>query len=147
MKIIVDADACPVKGIIEEMAAGAGLELIMVSNYHHMIRSNYARVVIVDGSSQSADITIANLTQKGDIIVTQDYGLAALVLAKNAHCIHPQGQIYSLDNIDGLLSQRYVHQKARQAGKRITNPRKRQAQDDIRFKKNLGRLMVEANNN
>lgn len=141
MKIIVDADACPVKGIIEELAADAGLEVIMVSNYHHMIKSNYAQVVVVDGSSQSADLNIANQAQKDDIVVTQDYGLAALVLAKKARCIHPQGQIYSPDNIDGLLGQRYANQKARRAGKRITNPRKRQTQDDIRFKKNLARLI------
>lgn len=143
LKIIVDADACPVKNIIEDLAAKKGIELIMVSNYHHMIKSAYARVVVVDGSSQSADLAIVNYAQNGDIVVTQDYGLASMALAKKARVIHPRGNIYTLDNIDGLLMQRYVHQKARQARERIAAPRKRQAEDDTRFKRSLEMLIDE----
>lgn len=144
MKIIVDADACPVKGIIEDIASSQGIELIMVSNYHHIIASDYAQLIVVDAASQSADMTIANNTRPGDIIITQDYGLASMVLAKKACAIHPSGNIYTLDNIDGLLMQRYVNQKARQARKRIAGPKKRQAEDDQRFKNNLGKLIKES---
>ena len=144
MKIIVDADACPVKGIIEDLASSQSIELIMVSNYHHLIASEYAKLVVVDAASQSADMAIANYSRPGDIVVTQDYGLASMVLAKKARAIHPSGNIYTLDNIDGLLMQRYVNQKARQARKRIAGPKKRQAEDDQRFKSNLESLIRES---
>lgn len=141
MKIIVDADACPVKRIIEDLAFTYKVELIMVSNYHHRIASTYATLVVVDAASQSADMTIANYANRGDIVVTQDYGLASMVLGKHAGAIHPSGKIYSAENIDGLLMQRYVNQKARQAGKRISSPKKRQAADDQRFRCNLEKMI------
>lgn len=144
MRIIVDADACPVKKIVEELASSHGIELVMVANYHHTITSTYATLIMVDAASQSADMTIANCSHQGDIVVTQDYGLASMVLAKKARAIHPSGKIYTLDNIDGLLMQRYVNQKARQARKRIINPKKRQTEDDQRFQHNLERLIQES---
>lgn len=144
MRIIVDADACPVKKIIEDLACNHGIELIMVSNYHHLIASEYAKLIVVDAASQSADMAIANHTRPGDIVVTQDYGLASMVLAKKGRAIHPSGNVYTMENIDGLLMQRYVNQKARQARKRISGPRKRQAEDDQRFKNNLTSLIKES---
>ncbi len=144
MRIIVDADACPVKQIVEDLASSQGIELIMISNYHHLITSEYATLVVVDAASQSADMAIANYTRSGDIVVTQDYGLASMVLAKKGRAIHPSGNIYTLDNIDGLLMQRYVNQKARQARKHISGPTKRQAEDDRRFKNGLESLIKES---
>ncbi len=143
MKIIVDADACPVKKIIEDLARKSAIKVIMVSNYHHMINSEYAQLVVVDAASQSADLAIVNYAQKGDIVVTQDYGLASMALAKQAQVIHPQGNIYTLENIDGLLMQRYVNQKARRSRERISGPRKRQAEDDRHFQTSLERLLKE----
>lgn len=143
MKIIVDADACPVKNIIEKVSRFYGLDVIMVSNYHHQIESDYAQVVVVDGSSQAADMVIANHTRPGDIVVTQDYGLAAMILAKQARAIHPLGNIYSQENIDGLLMQRYINQKARQANKRTAGPRKRTSRDDKYFEQQFVKLILE----
>lgn len=147
MRIIVDADACPVKKIIEDLAVSYGVELIMVSNYHHVIASTYATLIVVDAASQSADMTIANYAHNGDIVVTQDYGLASMVLGKHAGAIHPSGKIYTPDNIDGLLMQRYVNQKARQARKRIANPKKRQSEEDQRFRHNLEKMIRERQEN
>lgn len=143
MKVIVDADACPVKSIIEKVSRSYNIDVIMVSNYHHQIESDYAKVVVVDGSSQAADMVIANYTRPGDIVVTQDYGLAALILAKQTNAIHPQGNIYSQENIDGLLMQRYVNQKARQANKRTAGPRKRTSLDDKNFEQQFEKLILE----
>jgi hypothetical protein len=142
LKVIVDADACPVKSIIEKVARIYGLDVILVSNYHHQIESNYARVVVVDGSSQAADMVIANHSDPGDIVVTQDYGLAALILARQAYAIHPMGNIYSQKNIDGLLMQRYINQKARQANKRTSGPRKRTGTDDKYFEQQFEKLIL-----
>ncbi|NLV20468.1 MAG: YaiI/YqxD family protein [Syntrophomonadaceae bacterium] len=143
MKIIVDADACPVKQIIENIAAKYDLNVIMVSNYHHQIDSNYATVIIADGAAQAADMIIANQTRPGDIVVTQDYGLAAIILGRNAYAIHPRGNIYSRENIDGLLMQRYLNQKARQANKRISGPRKKTSRDDEMFAQQFEKLILE----
>jgi len=143
LRIIVDADACPVKKIVEDVACSNNIELIMVSNYHHLIASEYATLIVVDAASQSADMVIANNTCPGDIVITQDYGLASMVLAKEGRAIHPSGNVYTVDNIDGLLMQRYVNQKARQSRQRISNPRKRKAEDNQRFKSSLENLIKE----
>jgi uncharacterized protein YaiI (UPF0178 family) len=134
MKILVDADACPVRNIIEDLAQQYNLEVIMVSNHHHELKSSYARVLTVDSYSQSVDIAIANLASTGDIVVTQDYGLASLVLEKGIGAIHPGGIIYTRENIEGLLIQRYINQKAREARIKTGRNRKRNIKDDIRFR-------------
>ena len=141
MKIIVDADACPVKDIIEDLAKRRKARVIMVSNYSHEISSQYAEVVRVDKVSQAADVTIVNMTETGDIVVTQDYGLASLVLGKGAVAINPNGRIYTANNIDMLLTQRYLNAKARQAGLKSINPRKRTGKDDNNFQKNFDRIL------
>ncbi len=143
MRILVDADACPVKEIIEDIAREHSIELIMVSNINHFIRSDYAQVVMVDGADQSADIYIINLCQKRDIVITQDYGLASMVLAKGSYAMDSLGRRFSPYNIEGLLMQRYVNQKARRAGERITGPKKRQLADNSRFMRNLLQLIQE----
>lgn len=143
MKILVDADACPVKDLIEKLARQYELQVIMIANINHDISSDYSEVVIVDGASQAADMAIVNRTTSGDIIVTQDYGLASMVLGKRALAISPSGKIYDDNNIDGLLMQRFVNYKARKAGLRINGPGKRTTDDDQRFTKNLTRLIED----
>ncbi len=141
MRILVDADACPVKNIIEEVAKQYKIEVLMVSNHHHGIKSSYAQVLMVDSYSQSVDIAIVNRAVAGDIIVTQDYGLAAMVLEKGIGAIHPGGKIFTKENIDGLLMQRYVNQKAREARSKTLRNKKRTARDDIHFKQEFIRLI------
>ncbi len=147
MKILVDADACPVKNIIEEIAGQFCLEVIMVSNINHLIDSQYASVVVVDGASQSADIAIINLAKPGDIVVTQDYGLASMVMAKGSRALTPGGKIYTDENIDRLLLSRFLNQKARRAGERIKGPKKRAAQDDKKFAKSLQQIIEQNKTN
>ena len=91
MKIIVDADACP-KGVLQYTIKSGqihNIEVITVANYNHNINSD--KHIVVGGDSQEADIKIINLTEPGDIIITQDWGLAGLILAKNAAAISPTG--------------------------------------------------------
>lgn len=142
MKILVDADACPVKQIIESIAARHGLEVMMVSNLNHCIQSQYAQVVVVDGASQAADIAIINMVQPGDIVITQDYGLASMALAKGSYALDPMGKIYTAENIDRLLLSRFLNQKARRAGERTKGPRKRGRPDDNRFAGSLEQLIL-----
>lgn len=144
MKILVDADACPVKEIIEQAAKEYNLDVVMVSNPSHKINSSYDKtsIIVVDGESQASDIYIANHCSHGDIAVTQDYGLACIVLAKGAKAIHPNGKIYNNENIDGLLMQRYTNWKIRKSGHRIINPKKRSRKNDIHFSTSL-RCLIE----
>lgn len=137
MKILVDADACPVKDIIERAAKKYDLELIFISNVNHLIESALGEVVIVDGCSQAADMAIINRTKPGDIVITQDYGLASIALAKGGLALHPLGKQYTEKNIDGLLMQRFINNKVRKAGGRVHGPAKRNATDDNVFEANL----------
>lgn len=143
MKILVDADACPVKIIIEKVARENDLELILVSNINHVITSDYGEVVVVDSEAQAADMAIVNRTRSGDIVVTQDYGLASMALAKGGRAIHPLGQEFTANNIEGLLLQRFINQKARRAGVRIGGPRKRNAEDNSLFEARLQQIVHE----
>lgn len=146
MRILVDADACPVKGIIENTASRYGVKLILVANTNHNIESSWGEVITVDDVPQAADITLVNLVLPGDIIVTQDYGLAAMILGKKAAAISPAGMIYTPENIDGLLMQRYISFKARAAGEKTRGPNKRTAVDNIRFEKQLNMLVENSLN-
>lgn len=113
------------------------MRLILVSNYHHQIKSEYGEIIVVDDLEQAADIMITNICSPNDIVITQDYGLASIVLARGADAIHPRGAIYDKDKMDVLLMERFIKHKARQSGIRIKGTAKRHENDDVRFKNNL----------
>ena len=141
MKIIVDADACPVKETIVKIAGQHQLPVIMVSSTEHLISTPGTEIIMVDNHSQSADIYIANHCQPGDIVVTQDYGLAAIVMARGANAINPFGNIYTNDNIDRLLMQRYLNQKARKAREKTSRTSPRTREDNHHFEFGLNKLI------
>ncbi|WP_031515074.1 YaiI/YqxD family protein [Desulfofalx alkaliphila] len=133
MKIIVDADACPktVLMICKQAAAENNLQLCTVASFNHHINSDYH--LVVGDSPQETDIKIVNLAKKGDIVVTQDWGLAAILLGKGAGVISPTGRIFRAKTIDFLLEEREAKAKFRRAGGRTKGPRKRTSEDDERF--------------
>lgn len=133
MKIIIDADACPVVDIAVGIAKERNLECILVCDNTHFIQKDGAETVIVDKGADSADCKIANLTEKRDVVITQDYGLAALVLGKGGKALNQNGLIYSDTNIENLLFTRFIGKKERMAGNRTKGPKKRTAQDDVDF--------------
>ena len=133
MKIIIDADACPVVDIAVETAGRRKLRCIIVCDNTHSIHKDGADTVVVDKGVDSADCRIANLTEKGDVVITQDYGLAALVLGKGAKALNQNGLIYTDSNIENLLFTRYIGKKERMAGNRTKGPKKRTAQNDADF--------------
>ncbi|MDA3931753.1 MAG: YaiI/YqxD family protein [Tenericutes bacterium] len=137
MKILIDADASPVRSITTELAKEYKVDLIIVCNVHHMIQTNYGQVITVDAGNDVADHEIVRLTQKGDLVVTQDYGLASLILLKGAYALHQDGWFYTADNIDTLLLQRHLNQKMRKAKKRYGHISKRKESDNVKFKETL----------
>jgi uncharacterized protein YaiI (UPF0178 family) len=137
MKIIIDADACPVVDITVGKAKERGLECIIVCDNTHSIEKDGAKTIVVDKGADSADCRIANITEKGDIVVTQDYGLATLVLGKGGKALNQNGLVYTNDNIENLLFTRFIGKKERMAGNRTKGPKKRTPQNDTDFLKAL----------
>lgn len=144
MKIIIDADACPVLDITLEMARKRDISAIIVSDNAHFIVRESVKTVTVDKGTDSADLKIANIAERNDIVVTQDYGLAALCLAKGARALNQNGLIFTDENIENLLHSRFMAKKARLAGKRIKGPSKRTELNDRDFIRSLTLLLEES---
>ncbi len=137
MKIIIDADACPVVDIAVNVAKEKNIQCIIVCDNTHTIEKDGAATIVVDKGVDSADCRIANLTEKGDVVITQDYGLAALVLGKGGKALNQNGLVYTDNNIENLLFTRFIGKKERMAGHRTKGSKKRTSQNDADFLKAL----------
>ncbi|MBG9587432.1 YaiI/YqxD family protein [Cytobacillus firmus] len=137
MKIYVDADACPVKDIIISEARNLEIPVILVRSFSHFSNAEQptgVETIYVDNGADAADYRIVKLVEKGDIIVTQDYGLASLGLAKGIIVLHHTGFSYTNENIDQLLQTRYLSAMARKSGQRTKGPKPFTAEDRERFR-------------
>lgn len=142
MKIFIDADGCPVVDITLEIAEKYGLDVNIICDTAHEFNGRNASVITVDKGADSADFKLVNMLEKGDIAVTQDYGLAAMCLSKKAYAINQNGLVYTDENIDGLLMQRYVTKKIKNSGGRIKGPKKRTDDMNEQFRRNLEELIT-----
>ena len=133
MRILVDADACPVKEIVVRAACARHIPVTMLIDTSHELDDGYSTVVTVDKQKDSVDFALMNRLTKNDIVVTQDYGLAAMVLGKGARVLDQNGRVYTDDNIENLLMDRHMGQKIRRAGGRTKGPPKRTKEDDAKF--------------
>lgn len=143
MKIIIDADACPVTDIAIKLAKENGIECVLVCDTAHRLEREGCETVMVDKGADSVDFRLVNMLSAGDIAVTQDYGLAAMCLSKHARAINQNGLIFTDKNIEQLLFTRYVGKKVRAAGGRTKGPAKRTAEQDIAFEKALKKLIAQ----
>jgi uncharacterized protein YaiI (UPF0178 family) len=147
-RIFVDADACPVKKEILTAASCFRLEVVMVASYaHELSPAEGVRIIQVDQSDQAADLYIANQLREGDIVITQDFGVAVLALGKRAAAISFRGQEYTHDNIDFLLASRHAGSKARRAGMRTKGPRAMSEGDREAFLQHLTKLLQRRQEN
>lgn len=137
MKIFIDGDGCPVIDITIKIATENNLECILLSDTSHSFEKYNIKVITVSKGADSVDFALVNMVQKGDIVITQDYGLAAMCLAKQAIPINQNGIIYNNENIDSLLFTRYLSKKIRMAGGRTKGPSKRDNKNDEIFEKVL----------
>lgn len=142
MHIFVDADACPVKEIIVQEAKAHGVPVTMLVDTSHVLRNDYATIITVEKGRDSADFKLVTLCSKGDIVVTQDYGVAAMALGKGAFCINQNGMCYTSSNIDELLYARHENSKARRHGKYTPIP-KRTADNDAAFRTAFCKLLTD----
>jgi len=139
--VFIDADSCPVVDIAIRVSRQAGLDCVIVCDTSHVFEKAGARTITVSRGADSVDFALVNMIQKGDVAVTQDYGLAAMCLAKGAIPVSQDGMIYSDDNIDALLSQRHTAKKIRMARGRLKGPSKRTPEQDKKFEASLNRLL------
>ena len=144
MQILVDADACPVKQIIVRLAKQRNIPVTMLIDTAHELSDGYSRIITVDKQADSVDYALIGLLTREDIVVTQDFGLAAMVLGKGARAVNQNGLIFTNDNIDKLLLERHIGQKIRKGGGRTKGPSKRSAEDDARFEATFEKLLDEA---
>lgn len=134
MQILIDADGCPVVDISVGTARQHKIECIILCDTSHVFQKEGATTIMVSKGADSVDFALVNMVQKGDIVITQDYGLAAMCLARHAVPINQNGLIYTEDNIDGLLMQRHVSKEIRMAGGRMKGHAKRKPSQDEAFK-------------
>ena len=145
MKILVDADACPVVKQVERIAKKHNVDVILLCDTNHVLKSDYSEVKIIGSGADAVDFALVNLCSKGDVTVTQDYGVAAMVLSKGGYCIHQSGKIFTDENIGGLLMDRHLAKKARMSSSKhhLKGSKKRTAEDDKRFEEAFEKLIVE----
>ena len=143
MQIFVDADACPVTRIVEQTARERGIPCSLLCDTNHVLSSDYSEIKIIGAGADAVDFALINLCHKGDIVVTQDYGVAAMALGKGAYAIHQSGRWYTNENIDRLLMERHIAKKARMGkGKHhLKGPAKRTQEDDDRFRESFEKLV------
>jgi uncharacterized protein YaiI (UPF0178 family) len=144
MKIIIDADACPrsVLKICMELGQKFAVPVWTVASFNHEIVSD--NHIVVGNNSQEADLKVINLTSAKDIVVTQDWGLAAMILGRNAYCLSPVGREYLEDKIEFLLEEREAKAKLRRGGGRTKGPKKRTIEDDQNFHCTLAMIIGKA---
>ena len=147
MTIYIDADACPVTRIAEGIARKHGIPVTLLCDTNHQLVSDYSTVRMIGAGADAVDLALINLCRRGDIVITQDYGVAALALGKGAKAIHQSGRQYTDENIDGLLMERHLAKKARRSGKHhLKGPARRSEEDDRRFAESFEQMIQEALN-
>lgn len=147
MQILVDADACPVVGIVEKIAKEKNIPCTLLCDTNHILNSDYAEVKIIGAGADAVDYALIHLCRRGDIVVSQDYGVAAMALGKGAYAIHQSGKWYTNENIDRMLMERHMAKKARRSKKQkahLKGPARRTEEDDKRFEASFVRLVEHA---
>lgn len=144
MTILIDADGCPVVDITVMLAKKYKLECIILCDTSHVINKEGARTITVSKGADSVDFVLVNILHIGDIVITQDYGLAAMCLARKALPINQDGILYDDSNMDSLLNARYNAKKIRDAGGRLKGPKKRTAEQNTHFYKNFEELLINS---
>ena len=143
MRVFVDADACPVVGIIEKVAREHNVPVTLLCDTNHVLSSDYSEVIVVGAGADAVDYKLISICRKGDIVVSQDYGVAAMALGKGAYAIHQSGKWYTDDNIDQMLMERHLSKKARRSSRKchVKGPKKRTEEDDERFAQSFEKML------
>ena len=141
MRVLIDADACPVVDIAVKLCKQFQVPCLLLCDTAHILHKDGADTLIFDKGADSVDFALANRAMPGDLVITQDYGVASMCLAKGARILHQDGWEYTLYNISGLMEQRHAARKHRMAGGRTKGPAKRTRQQDEAFAFTLQQIL------
>ena len=141
MRILVDADGCPVVDSTIALANAHKIECLLLCDTSHVFERDGAKTLTFSKGADSMDFALVNLVQPGDVVVTQDYDLAAMCLVRNAVVLNQDGTEYTADNIDALLLQRHTAKKIRNAGGRLKGMPKRKPEQDDAFRAKLAEIL------
>lgn len=146
MTVYIDADACPVVRETEDIARKYNIKVVLLCDTNHVLTSGYSEVIVIGAGADAVDFALVNRCKAGDIAVTQDYGVAAMVLSRKAYAIHQSGMLYTEDNIDRLLTERHISKEARRSSSKnhIKGPKKRTEEDNKCFSESLEKLILRA---
>ena len=141
MKILIDGDGCPVIDIAISVAKKFNIEVVIMCDTSHIFNKEGAKTMVFSKGADSVDFALINYLEKEDVVITQDYGLAAMAMNKASYVINQNGMIYNDENIDRLLYSRHISKKIRKSGGKTKGPKKRPKEDDINFEKTLNEIL------
>ena len=141
MKVLIDGDACPVVDIAVTLCRQQEIQCLLLCDTAHEMHREGAETLVFDKGADSVDYALVNRVESGDIVITQDYGLASMCLARGARVMHQDGWEYTQYNIDALLFQRHASREYRAAGGRTKGPAKRKNSQNQAFEDALRRLL------
>jgi len=141
MTVLIDGDGCPVVNITIRLCQKFQIPCLLLCDTAHTFHGNGAQVLIVDKGRDSVDFALANRVHDGDLVITQDYGLASMCLSRNARVLHQDGWEYTRHNIDALLLARHESRKYRNSGGCLKGPGKRSPSMNKAFEKTLEHLL------
>ena len=145
MRVFIDADVCPVVSIVENISKKYNIPVTLLCDTNHVLTSEYSEVIVVGAGANAVDYKLISICHKGDIVVSQDYGVATMAFGKGVFAIHQSGKWYTNDNIDQMLMERHLNKKARRSSHKnhLKGPRKRTEEDDVRFAQSFERLILK----
>jgi uncharacterized protein YaiI (UPF0178 family) len=143
--LFIDADACPVTREAISVARSRGLSVVVVANSTQNLERYASRsgveAISVSSGRDAADFAVVERLSPGDVVVTQDIGLAAMAIGRGAGAISPRGRIFHLATIDAELAVRHAEAKLRRQGGRHGGPPKFEDEDREHFVEQLERLL------
>ncbi|RBW70517.1 YaiI/YqxD family protein [Bacillus taeanensis] len=142
--IFIDADACPVpiKQEIQDICRNVPVDVLFVASYAHVMNEEKnTKWIIVDSNREEVDLYIVNHVIPNDFVITQDYGLASILLPKGVYVLSPRGKRYLEKNIDDLLYMRHLSSKERRAGNRVKGPKPFRKEDKERFSEEFKKVL------
>ena len=141
IRVLIDADGCPVVDSAVQLCNQYNVPCLILCDTAHQFHREGIQTLIFDKGADSVDFALVNRVAKGDLVITQDYGLASMCLARGCRVLHQNGWEYNAENIDALLFVRHESRKHRAAGNRIKGPKKRTLQQDDTFQKVLQTIL------
>lgn len=141
INVLIDADGCPVTDIAIRLCREFHIPCLLLCDTAHEFHRDGAETYVFDKGADSVDYALVNRICKGDLVITQDYGLASMCLSRQCRVLHQDGWEYTRENIDALLFVRHESRKHRVAGNRMKGPKKRTAQQDSAFEQALRTIL------